>query len=123
MSDIVWTLAGLAVIAGTWLWGTAADRRAVRRDAAVLDEAADRLESSAAALTAILDPEAVEAIARAFDQHTVQDGPNDQDECCCGWRKAVDCDEWPFASDRHLAEVAHAAIVARIDAALGTVTP
>lgn len=88
-----------------------------------LDEAADRLESSAAALTAVLDPEAVEAIARAFDQHTVQDGPNDQDECCCGWRKAVDCDEWPFASDRHLAEVAHAAIVARIDAALGTVTP
>ena len=36
MSDIAWTLAGLAVIAGTWLWGTAADRRAVRRDAAAI---------------------------------------------------------------------------------------
>lgn len=76
-----------------------------------------------AALRAVLDPETVEAMARAFDQHTVQDGPNDQDECCCGWRKAVDYDEWPFASDRHLALAAHAVIVARIDAALGTVTP
>lgn len=76
-----------------------------------------------AALRAVLDPETVEAVARAFDQHTVQDGDRDQDECCCGWRKTVDYDEWPYASDRHLAAVAHAVIVTRIDDALGTVTP